>query len=200
MLLEELLEQEKREQEKQMHSQPNVNREEPEAAPTTENEPSALLSDHDFEKLKADMFNTGQLGGLAPVVTQATPQTSSVASQARANFMNRLANANVGSQWQQTNQPRPASTPTPQPQQQQQQVHTPADVAPRVPTFKTNLLPAPSLPPEHIVTEQDKQTKLVYEQWLNRQNVLLMQQQKFYETEVQKLRKARKVCGRKFSC
>lgn len=192
LLLEELLEQEKREQEKQLQTQPNAtNREEPQSAPPPETD-STLLSDHDFEKLKADVFNTGQLGGLIPQVSQAASSTTAaaVASQARANFINRLANANVGSQWQQTNQQRVVSTPSPQPQQQSQAV---VDITPRIPTFNTNLLPAPPLPPEHIVTEQDKQTQLVYEQWLKHQNIVLGQQLKFYETEVQKLRKMRKV-------
>lgn len=199
LLLEELLEQEKREQEKQMQNQPApvTNREESQPPVTSETE-SALLSDHDFEKLKADVFNTGQLSGLSTSVSQAAPPTSTVASQARANFINRLSNANVGSQWQQNNQQRPTPTPTPQTQQQQQQQHqqpqTPTDTSPRIPTFNTNLLPAPPLPPEHIVTEQDKQTQLVYEQWLKHQNIVLGQQLKFYETEVQKLRKMRKVC------
>lgn len=73
------------------------------------------------------------------------------------------------------------------------QPQTPVEVAPRVPTFNANLLPAPPLPPEHIVTEQDKQVQIVYEQWLNHQNAALTQQLKYYETEVQKLRKIRKV-------
>lgn len=186
------MEQEKREQEKQMHNQPNVTgREEPPQSAVAPETDSALLSDHDFEKLKADVFNTGQLGGLAPSVSQAAPSVSSATSQARANFINRLANANVGSQWQQqNNQSRPSTTPTPQPQQQ-----ATADLSPRIPTFSTNLLPAPPLPPEHIVTEQDKQTQMVYEQWLKHQNIVLGQQLKFYETEVQKLRKMRKVCA-----
>lgn len=59
--------------------------------------------------------------------------------------------------------------------------------------FNANLLPAPQLPPENIVTEQDKQTQIVYENWLNHQNNVLTQQLKYYETEVQKLRKSRKV-------
>lgn len=188
LLLEELLEQEKREQEKQMQTQPTTNREEQQQQ-QQEND-STLLSDHDFEKLKADVFNSGQLGGLTQ---QAAPPTTSVVNQARANFINRLANTNVGSQWQQqaNQQQRAAPAPSPQPQQQQAQIA--ADVTPRIPTFNTNLLPAPPLPPEHIVTEQDKQTQLVYEQWLKHQSVVLQQQLKFYETEVQKLRKMRKV-------
>lgn len=56
------------------------------------------------------------------------------------------------------------------------------------------LLPAPPLPPENIVSEQDRQAQVLYEQWLNNQNAILTQQLKYYETEVQKLRKIRKVC------
>lgn len=79
--------------------------------------------------------------------------------------------------------------------QAQVQVQSPIDSAPPrvVPTFSANLLPAPPLPPEHIVSEQDKQAQIVYEQWLNHQNAALSQQLKYYETEVQKLRKMRKV-------
>lgn len=191
LLLEELLEQEKREQEKQLQTQPNVsaNREEQQSAPPQETD-STLLSDHDFEKLKADVFNTNQLSGLTQPVSQTTSSTTSAANQARANFMNRLANTNVGSQWQQTNQQRVTPTPSPLPQQQTQISN---EAATRIPTFNTNLLPAPPLPPEHIVTEQDKQAQMVYEQWLKHQNIVLGQQLKFYETEVQKLRKMRKV-------
>lgn len=65
---------------------------------------------------------------------------------------------------------------------------------PQIPTFNVTLLPAPPLPPENIVTEQDRQAQIVYEQWLNNQNAILSQQLKYYETEVQKLRKMRKVC------
>lgn len=83
---------------------------------------------------------------------------------------------------QQTQQNRPQAAPTPQPV---------AEV--KVQTFNANLLPAPPLPPELIVSEQDKQTQLVYEQWLNHQNNVLTQQLKYYEIEVQKLRKIRKV-------
>lgn len=91
--------------------------------------------------------------------------------------------ANAGNNQWQTNQIQPAPAPAPPPPE-------PA----RVPVFNTALLPAPPLPPEHIVTEQDRQTQVFYEQWLNHQNGILSQQLKFYETEVQKLRKIRKVC------
>lgn len=59
--------------------------------------------------------------------------------------------------------------------------------------YNANLMPAPPIPPENIATEQDKQAQLLYEQWLTHQNNVLSQQLQFYETEVQKLRKSRKV-------
>jgi hypothetical protein len=72
LLLEDLLEQEKREQELQQHAQSNL-QQEPKltssvnnAAPTESS--SSLLSDTDFEHLKADVLGspaTGQ-GGLMP--------------------------------------------------------------------------------------------------------------------------------------
>lgn len=43
------------------------------------------------------------------------------------------------------------------------------------------------------MNEQDRQIQLQYEQWLNHQHQVLTQQLKYYETEVQKLRKIRKV-------
>jgi histone-lysine N-methyltransferase MLL3 len=67
----------------------------------------------------------------------------------------------------------------------------------RVPLFNAPLLPAPPLPPENIVTEQDRQTQIHYEQWLNHQNQIVTSQLKYYETEVSKLRKIRKVSSPK---
>jgi hypothetical protein len=43
------------------------------------------------------------------------------------------------------------------------------------------------------MTEQDRQTQIHYEQWLNHQNQIVTSQLKYYETEVSKLRKIRKV-------
>lgn len=56
-----------------------------------------------------------------------------------------------------------------------------------------SLLPAPPEPPENIVTEQDHQDQRRYEQWLEQQNIIIDQQKKFYESEITKLRKIRKV-------
>jgi hypothetical protein len=60
---------------------------------------------------------------------------------------------------------------------------------PPVPT-----LPAPPTPPEVIVTEQDRQMVIAYEQWLGQQHQALTAQLKTLETEVNKLRKVKKVC------
>ncbi|KAJ8921946.1 hypothetical protein NQ315_008580 [Exocentrus adspersus] len=158
LLLEDLLEQEKREQEK-LQNQPSS--QEVTSSTSVESEP-ALLSDHDFERLKADVFNSGPVGPNTPNQgngSAPTPQS-----------------------WQQ-NQSRPVPTPTPQ---------VATEITTRVQMFNANLAPAPPLPPENIVTEQDKQSQLLYEQWLNHQNNVLTQQLRYYETEVQKLRKSRK--------
>lgn len=85
--------------------------------------------------------------------------------------------------WQQT-QTRTLATPAPQPT---------TEITTRVQMFNANLIPAPPIPPENIVTEQDKQAQMLYEQWLNHQQNVLNQQLRYYETEVQKLRKSRKV-------
>lgn len=63
LLLEDLLEQEKREQEKLQNQTPA---QEVTSSTAVESE-SALLSDHDFERLKADVFNSGPVSINTPV-------------------------------------------------------------------------------------------------------------------------------------
>ena len=63
----------------------------------------------------------------------------------------------------------------------------------RVPLFNAPVLPSPPPPPDIIATDADRQTQLHYESWLTNQNHIVTQQLKYYETEVQKLRKIRKV-------
>ena len=53
--------------------------------------------------------------------------------------------------------------------------------------------PPPPAPPENIVTEADRQAQVQYETWLRTTNVAVSQQIRYFETEVQKLRKIRKV-------
>lgn len=59
--------------------------------------------------------------------------------------------------------------------------------------FNIPQIPAPPTPPENIVNDQDRQMQLQYEQWLNHQDQVLKQQLHYYEGEIQKLRKTRKV-------
>lgn len=61
-----------------------------------------------------------------------------------------------------------------------------------MPFFVANLQPQPPLPPENIVTEQERQTLINYEQWLTTQESVLNDQMNYYQLEVQKLRKTRK--------
>lgn len=92
------------------------------------------------------------------------------------------------------------------PAQQQQQLPSPGTPASVTDTsgvrrdgngaiqlFTANLQPPPPLPPETIVTEQDRQIQVTYEQWLTQQHNVLGEQLKYYETEVTKLRKVKKV-------
>lgn len=58
--------------------------------------------------------------------------------------------------------------------------------------FQANLQPPPPVPPENIASEQDRQTQINYENWLNQQNTQLSSQLKYYETEIGKLRKVKK--------
>lgn len=62
----------------------------------------------------------------------------------------------------------------------------------KVPIFNAPVLTPPAQPPEVIATEQDRQIQHTYEVWLNEQSNIVTKQLKYYENEVQKLRKMRK--------
>jgi hypothetical protein len=63
----------------------------------------------------------------------------------------------------------------------------------RIPNFPMPTMPAPPLPPEHPVTEQERQVQIQYEQWLYHHQQVLSMQLKYFDTEVTKLRKGKKV-------
>ncbi|CAD6215553.1 GSCOCG00000363001-RA-CDS [Cotesia congregata] len=181
LLLEDLLEQEKREQEKQQQQQQQQQQQaqqQVDSTPTT----GALLSDSEFERLRADVLASSALGS--------PPQGIVVSGSATSGPIIRPPG-----------KPRPPSTPgTPWPQatdsgkiiQPRQPIATQTPPEARVATFNIPQLPAPPAPPEVISSEQDRQVQLQYELWLHNQQQILLQQQKYYETEVQKLRKSRK--------
>jgi len=65
-------------------------------------------------------------------------------------------------------------------------------IAIKVPIFNAPVLTPPAQPPDIIATEQDRQIQHTYEVWLNEQSNNITKQLKYYESEVQKLRKMRK--------
>lgn len=87
----------------------------------------------------------------------------------------------------------PAGTMSQQPMSSQTMANVPGGtVQQTVPLYEANLQPAPPVPPENIVSEADERAQKAYEHWLETQNQTLQNQLNYYETEVQKLRKARK--------
>jgi hypothetical protein len=58
-------------------------------------------------------------------------------------------------------------------------------------------IPPPPTPPDNIVTDQDRQTAVAYEQWLAGQQQSLAHQLSNLETQVSRFRKAKKVGDQK---
>lgn len=79
----------------------------------------------------------------------------------------------------------------------QQSPQTGGTIQQTVPLYQANLQPAPPVPPENIQSDVDERAQKLYEQWLETQNQSLQNQLNYYETEVQKLRKARKTLNSK---
>nr|XP_034830079.1 uncharacterized protein LOC117987231 [Maniola hyperantus] len=71
-------------------------------------------------------------------------------------------------------------------------VAAPAPAPPAVPLFAASAPPAPPPPPERAASEADQRARVVYEQWLAAYNAFAADQLRYYEQEVQKLRKIRK--------
>jgi hypothetical protein len=59
-------------------------------------------------------------------------------------------------------------------------------------------IPPPPTPPDNIVTDQDRQTAVAYEQWLAGQQQSLAHQLSNLETQVSRFRKAKKVGYQKY--
>lgn len=207
MLLEDLLEQEKREKQER-ERQSTLNNE------MTNANSSSLLSDQDFERLRADVLGSQGMQaqgmpaqgipaqGLLPIqqqqpMVQNQPQQRQAfvgQNQPRPQFIQRTVA-------QQQHPQQQAPQPHIQGQVQSMSVSMEPTVVKKdgcsVPMFVANLQKPPSLPPDSIVTEQDRQMQIQYEQWLNTQENMLSNQRKYYETEVSKLRKSRKALNSK---
>lgn len=208
MLLEDLLEQEKREKQER-ERQASITNE------MSNPNSSSLLSDHDFERLRADVLGTQGMPsqgmqaqgmpaqgipaqGLLPIqqqqpMVQNQPQQRQAfvaQNTPRPQFIQRTVT-----------QQHPAPQPHMQNQVQNMNVVMETTVVKKegcsVPMFVANLQKPPTLPPDSIVTEQDRQMQINYEQWLNTQENVLSNQRKYYEDEVSKLRKSRKALNSK---
>lgn len=213
-MLEDLLEQEKREKQER-ERQASINNEMTNA---NTNSPS-LLSDHDFERLRADVLGSqGMQGqGMQPqgMSTPGMPPQG-IPAQGLLPIQQQQPMIQAQPQQRQTfipqNQPRPQFIQRTVSQQQHQpsQQHMQGQVQNmnvgmdqtvikkevcNVPMFVAQK--PPSLPPDSIVTEQDRQMQIQYEQWLNSHENMLSNQRKYYETEVSKLRKSRKALNSK---
>lgn len=77
LLLEDLLEQEKREQEKQLQTQPlsnnSSNNNSNSDLSSNQATNQALFTDHEFERIKADVFNSSSITGINSSTAQAVP-------------------------------------------------------------------------------------------------------------------------------
>lgn len=204
-MLEDLLEQEKREKEER-ERQVSINNE-------MGNNPnsSSLLSDQDFERLRADVLGAPTQAipaqGLLPIQQQPMMQ----AQQQQFNAQNQQGGVRpqfIGQvQWKANMNVNTMQADVQMQQQQHMVVQNPNQMNANavmdqptvvkkegcsVPLFVANLQAAPSLPPDNIVSEQDRQAQMLYEKWLSTQENVLNNQRKYYETEVSKLRKTRK--------
>ncbi|XP_050538533.1 histone-lysine N-methyltransferase 2D-like isoform X4 [Daktulosphaira vitifoliae] len=186
LLLEELLEQEKREQEKRQNSDSsNVVSNVSSSGSTL----PALMSDADFELLRADVMNSStssnaiasppiiQHGGASGVLQH---QISDQLQMQRQTYVQRPTQPSQN--WNQVQQIQGQSGV------KQQFSEQPL----KVPIFNAPVLTPPPQPPDVIATEQDRQLQHTYEVWLNEQSNIVTKQLKHYESEVQKLRKMKK--------
>ncbi|GBP54290.1 Putative 115 kDa protein in type-1 retrotransposable element R1DM [Eumeta japonica] len=70
--------------------------------------------------------------------------------------------------------------------------NVPTPAPPAVPLYTGVPPTAPPPPPDRIVTDADRHAQLLYEQWLQQYNAFATDQLRYYDAEVQKLRKIRK--------
>lgn len=206
MLLADLLEQEKHEKEER-ERQASMNSE--------MNNPnsSTLLSEHDFERLLGAQGMPSQgipAQGLLPIQQQQQSQQQQQQSPQQPQMVQAQQQQR---QFVAQNTPRPQfiQRSISQPHQAPQQ-HMPNQVQDmnvvmepnivvkkdvNMQMFVPNIQKAPNQPPDCIVTEQDRQTQIVYEQWLTNKDNELGNHQKYLQDRVDKLRKTRRALNSK---
>nr|XP_053653886.1 histone-lysine N-methyltransferase 2C-like isoform X6 [Cherax quadricarinatus] len=192
LLIEDLLEQEKQEQMKQQKASHHQQQES--LGPVDLN-----LSDMDYEKLKADVLSAGNPSvGLPPI--PGGQQVMSGNGGVRQPYQRIVGPPQVSTQTAHqvpgpvqpmTRPVRPQGDPGIHPALLQA-VTTRASVSSTPGTVNIKTLPPPPQPPDNPQTDAERQQQHQYEQWLGQQHSLIASQQRFYETEIIKLRKQRK--------
>ncbi|XP_068205977.1 histone-lysine N-methyltransferase 2C-like isoform X15 [Palaemon carinicauda] len=186
LLIEDLLEQEKQEQLKHHKTSHQQHQ---------EVGPDGLLSEVDFEKLKADVLSNNPSVGLQSISGPPIPNAPGV----RPTYQ-RLVGPPAPAPGQTVYHTQGPAQPLTRPVRPQGDpgMH-PALIPPvtsRAPvpsspaTIRT--IPPPPQPPDNPHTEADRQTQIQYEQWLTQQHNCIVSQQRYYEAEITKLRKQRK--------
>jgi hypothetical protein len=186
----------------------------------------SLLSDVEFERLKADILSDDPISG--PVIHSCPPTQSPIQQ-----FPHQMpSNSSASPHWQNISEPcypqqqrmplMSPRIPSSNASHQQMMIQTvPVNqmgisnvrMAPNVqqthgmlsnqsqvmPPVRQQLisLPPPPTPPAEPMNDHERQQQSQYESWLIQQNNVLAQQQKYYETEVGKLRKAKKTLNAK---
>ncbi|XP_042236177.1 histone-lysine N-methyltransferase 2D-like isoform X2 [Homarus americanus] len=193
LLIEDLLEQEKQEQMKQQKA--NHHQQQETLGPVELN-----LSDMDYEKLKADVLSVGnQSVGIPPI---SGGQIVSNNGGVRQPYQRIVGPVQPPSTTQQTHQVPGPVQPMTRPVRPQadpgmhpallQAVGSRGTVPSTPGTVNIKTLPPPPHPPDNPQTDAERQQQLQYEQWLAQQHNLIGNQQRYYETEIIKLRKQRK--------
>lgn len=212
LLLEELVEQEKRDLRQSMPI--NVRNYGPQMNDNIMTQSDSLLSDVEFERLKADILSDEPIH--PPITSMSNQQQMQTYSQQMPNPMG-------SPHWQpeqqypgQSRMPlggKPRMAPNPRnamfqpginqmtiqgvrmaPNMRPMQAMPPASAQPMTPPIRHQLvsLPPPPTPPAEPMNDIERQQQHQYENWLIQQTTILTQQQKLLDAEVVKLRKAKK--------
>ncbi|XP_066943900.1 histone-lysine N-methyltransferase 2C-like isoform X12 [Macrobrachium rosenbergii] len=187
LLIEDLLEQEKQEQLKHQKTSQQQHQ---------EVGPDGLLSEVDFEKLKADVLSNNppvglqSISGGPPIASTPgvrPPYQRLVGPQAPTS--GQTVYHTQGPAQTLTRPVRPQGDPGMHPALLQA-VTSRATVSSSPTSIRT--IPPPPLPPDNPHTEAERQQQIQYEQWLTQQHNCIGSQQRYYEAEITKLRKQRK--------
>ncbi|XP_071540275.1 uncharacterized protein trr isoform X3 [Panulirus ornatus] len=192
LLIEDLLEQEKQEQMKQQKATHHQQQE-------SLGQVELSLSDMEYEKLKADVLSVGNpAAGVPPIPGGQVMNNNGGVRQPYQRIVGPSPPVSTqpihqvpGPSQPMTRPVRPQADPGMHPALLQA-VGSRGTVSSTPGTVNIKTLPPPPLPPDNPQTDAERQQQIQYEQWLAQQHSLIATQQRFYETEITKLRKQRK--------